>query len=196
VPGEPTRSSLLSRLRDSSDQASWREFEERYREVVIRFCRSRGLQVADADDVFQAVLTSLVTAIPKFVYDRSRGRFRDYLFQCVRSVMQKRARPNRRLESLAEGYESEDSGGQGASAEWEREWMNHHYRLAVRQVSESLDPRSLEVFERSVAGRTPQQVASEFGMSVDAVYKVRQRVRARVEAVIAEQVAEEDRIDG
>ena len=38
-----TAVSLLSRCRDTSDQAAWRELDERYRDLLICFCRRRGL---------------------------------------------------------------------------------------------------------------------------------------------------------
>ncbi len=212
MPADPTRSSLLSRLRDTGDSESWREFEAQYRDLVIRFCRARGVQFADAEDVAQIVFASLARSLPRFVYDRARGRFRDYLFRCIRRAIQ------RRVGSAG----AEGSGGTGRgcpggassllvpdelddapapveareAALWEREWMNHHYRLAVRSLrATSTEERSLEIFERSLAGATPRQIAAELGMDLEAVYKARQRVRTRVEATIARQIEEEDRVD-
>jgi RNA polymerase sigma factor (sigma-70 family) len=191
VPVEPTRSSLLSRLRDPADQAAWREFEDRYRDLIVRFCRSRGLQLADAEDVAQAVLTNLVSAMPRFTYDRQKGRFRDYLFRCVRSVLSRR--PDRAPAQLLP--DEADRAAPADAQAWEHEWMSHHYRRAVESLRAALDAQSLSVFDRSLAGLTPAQIAAEFGMGVEAVYKARQRVRARVEQTIADQIAEEDRLD-
>ena len=47
----PTRASLLSRVRDPENDAAWREFEATYRDLIIRYCRARALQVADAAQV-------------------------------------------------------------------------------------------------------------------------------------------------
>ena len=75
---------------------------------------------------------------------------------------------------------------------WEREWMDHHYRRAVSALRTTMDSRPLEILERSLAGATPKQIAEEFGMELEAVYKARQRVRAQVESLIARQIREED----
>ena len=50
-------------------------------------------------------------------------------------------------------------------------------------------------FDRSVAGTKVAELARAFGISEQAVHKVRQRIRDRMEELIAEQVREEDSID-
>ena len=55
----PTRASLLIRLRRPADEAAWREFDAAYSELIVRYCRRLGLQLADAEDVRQLVLTWL-----------------------------------------------------------------------------------------------------------------------------------------
>ena len=69
---------------------------------------------------------------------------------------------------------------QAVEAEWEEEWMHHHYRLAMETVRETADPKSVAVFERLLAGDSTDQVAQAFGMTRDAVHKVKQRLRDRL----------------
>src|SRR5262245_33077190 len=85
--GCTTRATLLDRVRDADDVAAWLEFDAAYREMLLRFCRSRGLQHADAEDVIQLVFVRLTGGLIRFRYDPARGRFRDYLFRCVRSAL-------------------------------------------------------------------------------------------------------------
>jgi len=75
---------------------------------------------------------------------------------------------------------------------WEDEWVDHHYRLAMETVRASVDSRSVEIFERLVSGGTVAAVAAEFGATVDAVHKVKQRIRDRMQELVAAQIAEED----
>ena len=51
-----TRPSLLLRIRDAGDAASWGEFADLYGPIIRSYCRPRGLQDADAVDVGQLVL--------------------------------------------------------------------------------------------------------------------------------------------
>ncbi len=80
-----TQPSLLSRVRDGSDQAAWREFEAKYRELLMRYCRARGLQQSDADDVCQLVMMNLAQSLRNFEYSPEKGRFRSYLGRVVRN---------------------------------------------------------------------------------------------------------------
>ncbi len=195
---EVTQASLLSRVRDPANQTAWREFDAKYRELILRFCRRRGLQDADADDVLQLTMQFLLQALPAFVYDPTRGRFRDYLYRTVRSALARRGKKTPCADALdtsllgvvADADESE------SAAQWEQEWTDHHLRLALETIRQTFDTRSVEVFEHLLRGPSVEEAASAFQMSVEAVYKVRQRVRARMEELIATQVREEDTVDG
>jgi RNA polymerase sigma factor (sigma-70 family) len=195
-----THPSLLSRVRDPSNTAAWRQFESLYRELLVRFCRRRGLQLADAEDIVQIVLTNLSRSLPGFVYDPARGRFRDYLFRCARNaIAQWATRPKLAAQALDSGAEvraPSDPPDPADAAAWEQEWVAHHYRLAMLTIRETFEPKSVEIFERSIGGAGVAELAEEFGMSQQAVHKVRQRIKARMEELIAEQVKEEDRVDG
>jgi RNA polymerase sigma-70 factor (ECF subfamily) len=187
-------------VRDTGDHAAWREFETRYRELLLRFCGRRGLQTADAEDLTQAVFMNLAKTLPEFAYDPKRGRFRDYLFSAIRNGIGRWAgRASRNFEQLGSSathalpLEKALSNGDAAEAAmWEEEWRQHHYRLAMATVRETFDPRSVEIFDRSVAGAKVAELAGEFGMTEDAVRKARQRMRARMEELVAEQIREED----
>src|SRR5207249_11718846 len=60
-----TRVTLLARIRDGRDADAWREFVQLYGPVVYRFARNRGLQDADAADLMQDVLRSVVRNAPR-----------------------------------------------------------------------------------------------------------------------------------
>lgn len=195
-----TRLTLLSRVRDTADVAAWREFEDTYREMLVRFCLSQGVQHADAEDAVQSVFASLSKALPGFVYDPARGRFRDYLFRATRNAVGGilgKKRPMTGVDGLSEGESDGRSSPSPAEAmAWEKEWVAHHYRRALARVRAQCEARSVEVFERNVAGVSVALLAQEYGMSEEAVYKVRQRVRAKMQELIEEQVRDEDRVDG
>lgn len=194
---ETTRPSLLSRVRDPSDQASWREFESCYRELIIRYCRTCGLQLADAEDINQTVLMSLMKSLRNFGYDPKRGKFRHYLGRAVRNeVSRYLARPESRGERLDTGRLAElSSGDDEQDATWEQEWIRHHYRLALETVRQTHDPRSVEVFDRLVSDMPVKDVAAEFAMTEQAVHKVKQRIRKRMQELIEQQILEEDEPD-
>lgn len=192
---DTTRPSLLERLRDGEDQSAWQEFDDRYRELILRYGRRSGLQPADAQDVRQMVMLSLSRALPNFVYRPELGRFRDYLGASVRNAIRKhRAKRGRAGEvPLSEIDETRLESGDGAWVEaWNEEWMLHHYRRAMKRVRRDVSEKSLAIFEGLLDGATVEELAETHGTSTDAVYKVKQRMRDRLKDVVAEQLAEEE----
>ena len=191
---ELTRRSLLSRVRDAADTAAWSEFEARYRELITRYARARGLQPADADDICQAVMARLCRSLRSFEYDPGKGRFRTYLYRAVRNqVAEHFSRPTPRIHSVDDfgGLPAADAGD-AADAEWEREWENHHLRLAMITIRTTFDNESVQVFERLLAGDSVESLAESLDTSPGAVHKIKQRIRNRMHELIAGQVAEED----
>ncbi len=201
-PNQPPTTSvtLVGRLRDPADQDAWREFDHRYRDLIVRFLRGRGLQLADAEDSAQGVLTKLVTGLRAFSYDASKGGFRAYLFRCTRSALsdhfERQARGTTPVSNhegcLRAGSDRSGDADDPAFAEFEREWVDHHYRLAVSRYRATADGRAIALFEAALAGRTARLIGEEHGMSEDAVHKAQQRTRDRLSALIEEQVRDEE----
>ncbi len=192
---DPTRPSLLLRVRDSADHDAWREFDATYRDLVLGYCRRRGLQPADAEDVLQVVLISLSRAMRRWEYRRERGRFRAYLGCVVRNAVnrhQARGRPaDVQLETSVRAVLSDPTGPR-ADELWEREWVRHHYRRAMETIRETFSERSVRVFERLLEGARVARVAIEFETTETAIHQVKRRIKQRMGALIAEQVAAEE----
>jgi RNA polymerase sigma-70 factor (ECF subfamily) len=191
--GQTTRGTLLERVREGDDAAAWREFDAAYRDMLLRFCRSRGLQHADAEDVIQLVFVRLASGMRRFEYDPARGRFRDYLFRCVRSALSDWAACQRRAGSgvaLLEDNSPEQLSDFARALE--QEWVDHHFRLAIEEVSRTADPGAIEILRATLAGRSVRDIAHEMGMQEMAVYKAQQRLRDRLRARVAVQIAAEE----
>lgn len=193
---EQTQPSLLIRVRDADDHDAWREFETKYRELVVRYCRRRGLQAADAEDVRQTVMIDLARGLRTFRYDPQRGKFRHYLCRVVRHAI---ARHVSRTSPDAVGLDSAllatvPADGTAADNDpgWEEEWVRHHYRLALEALRHEVEPQSVDVFDRLIGGARTQDVAEAYGLTVEAVQKIRQRMRGRMEALVKSQVEAEE----
>ncbi|MHC5114909.1 MAG: RNA polymerase sigma factor [Planctomycetota bacterium] len=194
---DSTHPSLLSRVRDPANRAAWREFESRYGPLVLGYCRSLGLQLADAEDVRQDVMMSLSSALGAFRYDRSRGRFRSYLGRAVRNAVVRHGKRHERtaraldtgvLDMLARADDEQD-------VRWDEQWLRHHCRLALDSLRESQDPRHVEVFEALLNGLGIAAIAETTGMTNEAVRKIKQRMRDRLRDIVARQLHDEDPTD-
>jgi hypothetical protein len=55
----PTRASLLARIKDPEDGASWQEFHDTYRRLIFGVARKAGLNEAEAQDATQDTLIAV-----------------------------------------------------------------------------------------------------------------------------------------
>ena len=138
-------------------------------------------------------MMSLARALPGFEYRPELGRFRDYLGAAVRNTIRKRmTRQDRRREVLWTDASDPPDPAVSEDDVWNREWVLHHYRQAMARVRMSFQPRSLEIFQGLLDGESAPAVAERHGATVEAVYKIKQRVHERLKETIARQLHEEE----
>src|SRR4051794_13754244 len=77
----PTRESLLSRLKDWEDQASWKDFFDTYWRLIYNLARKAGLSDAEAQDVVQETILSVARNIEGFRYDPAVCSFKSWMLQ-------------------------------------------------------------------------------------------------------------------
>jgi RNA polymerase sigma factor (sigma-70 family) len=93
----PTRESLLSRLKDWSDQESWRNFFETYWRLIYRAALKAGLTETEAQDVVQETLISVAKKMAEFKYDPAIDSFKGWLFYRTRLRIADQFRNRRRI---------------------------------------------------------------------------------------------------
>ncbi len=76
---QPTRHSLLSRLRDWNNQDSWQEFFNTYWKLIYAVARKAGLDDAEAQDAVQDTILCVAKEMADFKYDRAKGTFKGWL---------------------------------------------------------------------------------------------------------------------
>src|SRR5215475_6966835 len=80
----PTRASLLDRLKDLGDQASWNRFYEIFHDLIFSVARRAGLNEAEAGEVVQDTLISVAKKMPGFTYDPATDSFKGWLLTVTR----------------------------------------------------------------------------------------------------------------
>lgn len=185
----PTTSSmLLDALRTGEHEATWTEFDARYRPVLVAFARKLGLAEADAREIAQDVLASFVEEHRAGKYDKNLGRLRSWLFAIAR------ARVARRRRDLArdQGRRGESAIAQVAderrvSEVWEREWRQAVLREGLLQLRQGtkMDEATVRAFEMLALEQRPvEAVAAELGMSRDSVYAAKYRAMERLRQLL------------
>ncbi|MEW6249654.1 MAG: sigma-70 family RNA polymerase sigma factor [Planctomycetota bacterium] len=177
---DATRLTLLLRLRNRADSVSWREFHDRYGQLLYRYARARGASDADAEDVVQEVELGLFRAMEGFEYDARQGRFRSYLRSAVVHALGRRADRQARQPAALDPQNFDHFAGNAeaeADERWEREWQLHRLRWALHEIAADFEPATLRAFEIHVLqGRPVEDTAAELGLSKASVYQARSRV--------------------
>ena len=187
-----TRQSLLLELGKRSNDA-WSEFLVVYETALVRFCRARGLQDADARDVTQDVLAAVHSRIPTWDPDAAKGSFRAWLFRVARniSVDAIRARSRRATASgdsqVAKFLQQMPDGSEDQQSEFDVEYRRSLFDWASEQVKREVRDITWKSFcMTAVNGRKAEQVAAELGIPVGSVYTAKCRVVARIRSKIQE----------
>jgi RNA polymerase sigma-70 factor (ECF subfamily) len=189
-----THITLLARLADGRDSAAWREFDERYGDLIRGFALRRGLQLADCEDVAQDVLLGLSKVMPGFQYDPAKGKFRSYLKTATLRAVFKRSRQRHGAVALGDIDEATRVADADSETEavWEQEWRQYHLRQAMRVVRVEFGEVERRAFQfYAVDGLDARQTADALGMSVDRVYQAKSRITRRLTEMIGQQVRDE-----
>jgi len=180
-----THPTLLERLRDAADPLAWDEFFLRYWRLIFSFARGRGCSDHTAEEIVQEVLLAVFQQRAVFQYDRSQGRFRDWLATVVRNLVAvQRRQPSQRVRAVGgEGVETEAAAQQPApDAACEAAFEASLLAALLDVVRREVSPETFQAFEMSVLGELPgARIAAMTGLSRNAVYLARKRVIRRLQ---------------
>jgi len=188
-PWLATRTSLLHRLRDAGDSASWGDFCDAYGRVLHAVARRSGLTPEDAEDVVQETLVIVARKIGAFEYDRERGTFKSWILTITRRriVDRQRQRGRERRREAPQG-DADDAGTpllerlpDERAADWDRiwaeEWQRGLYEAAREKVRSRVSARQFQIFDCSVTrGWEVERVVADLGVTANQVYIARHRV--------------------
>jgi RNA polymerase sigma factor (sigma-70 family) len=180
-----TRPSLLLRVRDAADAAAWEQFVEIYTPLIFGFCRSRGLQEADAADVAQEVMRAVSRSIGRFDYNPEQGTFRSWLFTVTRNKFNNFIERRRNHPPAAGGTAVQELLEAQPCPEHDDNWDHeYHQRLfdwACDRIRPEFQENTWQAFWRTAVGEeSGEEVAKALGLSVGAVYIAKSRVRMRL----------------
>lgn len=177
---EPTRASLLWRLRQADAGAAWEQFCLQYGGAILRYAQKLGLNEADAQDVLQESLVALVRQMPRFEYDPARGLFRNFLLTIVhRQAAALFRRRGRKAEvSFIPAMDAEPlASSADVDARWQEALFDEAW--ARLRTSGALQARTLAVFEAyAMRGESAGDVGKKHAISANTVYQIRNRIVA------------------
>lgn len=182
-----TSPTLLAKLRDPADQASWRRFVDLYTPLLFYWGRRQGMQAGDAADLAQDVLATLVRKLPEFEYQPEKG-FRNWL----RTVTLNRWRDlGRKRTERGVGGEPEkvlEPADPEADGCFEREeYQQYLYRRALEIAGRDYADATWQACWLAVTtDRSAADIGRELGLSEGAVYAAKFRILKRLREELAD----------
>lgn len=194
----PTRRSLLDRLRNWEDQASWRDFFNTYWKFIYGVAVKSGLSDSEAEEVVQETVVSIAKKMPEYVYDPARCSFKGWLMHVIRLRISDQLRRRQPAFQQLPGGDADsrrtatveripDPGGSLAEqdAAWDEEWERNLVDAAMERVKLRVKPQHYQIFHLSaVKGLGTAEVARMLQVNVGQVYLVRHRLAKEVKREI------------
>jgi RNA polymerase sigma-70 factor, ECF subfamily len=190
VATDSTLSTNLLLSLKGGDGEAWRRLARLYGPLVYGWCRRRGLQEADAEEVGQLLFLDVLRAIPNFRREGPDDSFRGWFWTIAGRRLADFRRRQARQPVAAGGSDAQQGLAQlpaeedpplieGEGAEGQGELL----RRALALIRGKFASRTWQAFWLvTVEGRAPAGVAADLGMSRNAVYVARSRVLAHLRA--------------
>ncbi len=185
-----TNESLILRVKDPTDAASWSDFLSIYRPVVIRMACGLGLQHADAEDLAQQVFLSVAKAIEAWEPDAHQPPFRVWLSRITRNAIVN-ALTRRKPDTPGGSTSVQEMLRElpDRSDETEQQLMEESRREAIRWATEAIQSEFTEetwamFWLSSIEGESVAEVARRHNKTPGAVYMARFKVMQRLKEKI------------
>jgi len=194
-----TNETLLDRLKSVDAHDAWQEFYNDYWAAILRYTRKLGLSAHQGEEVLQETMLALMRVLPKFAYDRSKGKFRNFLLTIVHRKSLTAIRRGKGMPDVS--LDLDDPWGRGilhdlvpapVNEAQEREatvrWRESLVEVALLRLREDpgIEARSWQIFQAYVIeNQAAGAVAAEYGVQLNAVYQIKNRLLRRLRADIA-----------
>jgi RNA polymerase sigma-70 factor (ECF subfamily) len=183
---------MILQIQATNDSAAWSRFVTLYQPVIERIAMARGLQHADALDVTQTILTSVIAAIPRWEKREGESRFRHWLRRVCRNAICNML-SRQPLDCGTGGNAARDvldecpCNDAALDDLFETEYRREVFRIAAKVIRREFAPKTWQAFELTVVeDRSIAQVSGELAMSVGSIYAARSRITRRLREAIQE----------
>ncbi|MCK5675637.1 MAG: sigma-70 family RNA polymerase sigma factor, partial [Verrucomicrobia bacterium] len=150
----PTRVTLLAKLKKTENTEAWLEFESIYRGFILSLIVRMGINQEDAEDISQAVLTKVWQKIEDFEYNQNKGKFHNWLAAMTRNTVRDFFRTKK---NFITGRDSVEYQEEYLSIEKQvlpdienlarEEWVLHITNLAWDNIKDGIYETKQEVFK-------------------------------------------------
>ena len=187
-----TTTRLLDDLCHSDNAQAWEGFDARYRPILTAFARRLGFSGEDAAELAQQTLVEFASAYSQGRYQRGQGRLSSWLIGIASNVGSGLRRRAARGRMVNTGDELPDDAW-GDERRLQDAWDRERERaiiinaLATLRETSRMQANTLLAFELfAIRGVPAEEVAVQCGISVDAVYVIKNRLTGRLREIVQE----------
>ncbi len=172
------------------DPDRWREFDAIYRPMLLAYLNKRGVAQSDAGDIVQDIFVKLLTKI--HTYDRSRQKFRSWLFSVAQNTLIDRARRRAAYQRALDGWvvhvlRATPSDSHQMAEDWVKIHREKILEHALKTVRAHVSSKSWACFEqRLLKNRSAVDIGAELKIAPSAVHVNACRVLKQVRVVCNE----------
>ncbi len=185
-----TRKTLIQKLKDWDDQASWDEFFRTYSSFVFKVACKAGLSETEANEVVQETFIRVAKNMKKKNFTRDGGSFKAWLMNQTRWRIADQFRTRKQQEVYQgrpkDAYDDRntatmdmipDNSNFGFDQIWEREWKGNLTDMALKRTKAKVSPQQYQIFYCYVVkGWDVDEVRKELGVTSAQVYLAKHRV--------------------
>jgi|ERR1043166_441775 RNA polymerase sigma-70 factor (ECF subfamily) len=183
-----TRQSLLSKLKNWTDQESWKTFFDTYWRLIYSTAINAGLTPTEAEDVVQDTVISVMKGLPDYRRRNKKRLFRNWLLRRTtwrigdqlrkkqRGLVQLDEPKSTRTSTETGAIEKIDSNA-GLEKIWNDEWEENLLEAAIDRVKRKVNPKDYQLFDLVVVKERPvSKVAKTLAVSRGRIYLAKHRI--------------------
>ncbi|MCM8532706.1 MAG: sigma-70 family RNA polymerase sigma factor [Lentisphaeraceae bacterium] len=178
-----TRQTLIARIRNQNDDIAWEEFVESYDLYIYAIIRRMGVSAEDSKDIHQDVLLKIWNKLSDYKQQKNT-RFRGWLstvtINSVKTFFRSNSNESKRIQKLESYLEVDGSPKSEFEKIINEEWETFLTNKALENVEEVFRGKSMDVFHKSLAGQSVEDISKELGLEESSVYQLRARVKKSI----------------
>lgn len=174
-----TRQTLIERIRDQYNEPAWEEFARIYESYIYAIIRRMGISAEDSKDIHQDIMLNIWKKLPEY-RKKPDTRFRGWLStitsNSVKYFLRSKANLNKKHDNFGLDQNDETAASaleKIANEEWEIFLTNK----ALENVESAFSGKGIDVFKKSLEGKSIPDIAKEMNIEESSVYQLRARVK-------------------
>ncbi len=154
--------------------------------MIVGYARTRGVDSADADDIAQQCIESVIKHIGDY-HHQHIGSFKAWLRSIAENKIKDLFRRRRELQADSAVWDEHRDPNPGPEQVWERHWLMEHLRYCVEKVRPDIADHTYWAFYYTVVENRPaKETAERLSITVNQVYVAKFRVLERIRASLSE----------